>query len=179
MTRIDPQGPAWLTDLVMWPPLWVKGIVFVLAGIVVGAAAWRVYRRDLYISLDEQRSMLLIVGTAQAVAVATAVSMRQVQTSYVGHVAIGLLAGFAGVEAIRWGVRAWYPRQIDWQSLAAGWTALLFSLYVIWKAALRFDLAYLGGMGVAIASVGSLMLAWAVAQDAADGRTLGELLRES
>lgn len=170
---IDTDASPWLVDLLLTPPLWARALLFVAAGVCLVLAARRVYDRDLYIPLAEQREMLLIVGTVEAIAVGVIGAMEVGGLGYAPAVLTGVVSGFAAVEILRRADLLFPPTLADERAqVTAAWAGVAVVAF-----ALPFVVPNPAGVDVAIGTVGVGMLMWTTLQEYGPGETVGDVAR--
>lgn len=182
MTQSHPQPaaegvPPWLVDFLAAPPLWAQAALFLAAAVVLLLVARAVTGRDFYISLEEQRAVLLIVATVEGVAVAVLAALHLVGLGFAGTVMSGLVAGFAAVEILRrceWAVERVLAD--EGARIAAAWLAVAVGALTLPSLA-SGGAPYPYGLDVAIGGVAVAMLAWLVIQEHSPGETVGDALR--
>lgn len=93
------QGPEWLVDLLLGPPLWLNTLVgvVVLAGLVL--AGLGLYRSDWRLEDDVQAQMLENAAVVVGIMLATVVSVWYFNLPYHWDVLVGFLAGLLGAHA--------------------------------------------------------------------------------
>lgn len=184
MTQVDPgiqsDAPPWLVDFLLTPPLWFKALLFIAAGLTLALAARRVYGRDLYISLDEQREMLLIVGTVEAIAVGVIAATELLSFGYIGNVAVGLVSGFVAVEVAR-RLDVLLPDTLaeERAQIAVAWAVIAVGAFVFPELVAVGDTVVPGGLDIALGGVGFAMFFWTVMQEYGPGETVGDVVRAS
>lgn len=177
MTQATTGGdaPAWLVDLVMTPPWWALAALVIATVVALALAARRIYGRDFYIAPDEQREMLLLLGTAEGVAVGVIATMRVANLPFVADVAVGVVSGFVAVELLR-RVDGVLPGD-DAAHIAAGWAVVGVGAFAL-PALTAGNLTIPPGLHIALGSVAALMFFWTVMQEYGPGETLGDIVRE-
>lgn len=175
------QGPEWLGAFLMNPPLWFKVLLIALALAVLGLAARSLFRRDLYISPDEQRSIALILATALGVALGVVLSMWLLPLDYLGDVAVGLIVGFVGVEFATRGARVMGTRLIGDETLRmlVVWQALIFASIGIPVAAELGGGSPPPGIATAGAFISAGMFTWTMLQEVCEGETVYDTLMQA
>lgn len=169
------DAPAWLVDLVMTPPWWALAALVVATIVTLALAARRVYGRDFYIARDEQREMLLLLGTAEGVAVGVIATMRVANLPFIADVVVGVVSGFVVVELLR---RVDGPLPGDGAAhIAAGWAVVGVGAFALPGMAAG-GLTTPPGLDIALGSVAALMFFWTVMQEYGPGETLGDIVRE-
>lgn len=176
---IRPEGvPPWLFDLLMTPPTWFKYTLFFVAGALFVLVALRVYERDIYISLDEQRDMVLILGTVEAVAVGVVLSINVLSLGFAGNVLVGLAGGFAVVEVVR--RLTWLlPQGLDDEKgvVVTAWAIVAVSAFALPDLVFPHNRPYYLGLKVGVAGIAALMCVWALLQEFGPVDTIGEMVR--
>lgn len=178
VTPTASQGPDWLAAFLIQPPLWFKAAIILAAGLCLVIVARKVATRDLYISREEQWSMVVILATVEGVAAGVIVSMGALQVGYVGDVMVGLAVGFIGVDALRLvlsvGTRPWLDGRMQ---LAGAWMGLFVVGGSIPVLAGQLGVPAPPGLDVAAGGLAVVMLFWTFAQEFGPGETVADAFR--
>lgn len=174
---VESDAPPWLVEFLMQPPLWFKAALFLGAGVCLVLAARKVYGRDFHITMGEQREVLLIVATIEAIAVGVLGAMGALDVGFVVGVPAGVVSGFLAVEALRrceWAIE----RVLADESarVATAWLAVAGGAVVLPELA-SGSFPVPRGLDIAIGGVAVAMLGWLVVQEAGEGETVGDALR--
>lgn len=176
---VDSDAPPWLVEFLMQPPLWFKAALFLGAGVCLVLAARTVYRRDIYISLAEQREMVLVLGTVEAIAVGVVLSINLLSLGVAGDVLVGLIGGFAAVEVVR--RLAWLlPAGLDDEKgvVVVAWGIVAVSAFAIPDLLYPHNRPYYLGLKIGVGGIAGLMCVWTLLQEFGPVDTIGEMARQ-
>jgi len=88
------SGPRWLVHLLFYPPGWFRVLYYLTGILLLGWAAYGLYRRGWRIDRETEHRMLGIALTILSVITMTLLAKHLLAASYMASVAAGWLGGF-------------------------------------------------------------------------------------